>query len=195
MNKIFASKFIKGVVGEDEILEKKAVYIAFIGRSNVGKSSLINSLCERKELAKVGKKPGKTTEINIFSINEKDMFFVDLPGYGYAKGGKQAIENIRNLILFYFTQRNHKPNLTVLIIDSKVGVTPYDKEMIDILVTQKLPYVIVASKIDKINQSVLSKSMREIKIAAGTEDIIPYSAFTKKGKDALLDRIFSILIK
>src|SRR6185369_12085856 len=96
--------------------------IAFVGRSNVGKSSLINSLVNRKDLVKVGKKPGKTTEINFFSINHKKCYFVDLPGYGYAEASPKQKESIEKLILWYLMYSEASLQKVVLILDVKAGL-------------------------------------------------------------------------
>src|SRR6266516_2479045 len=98
--KITSARFIRGIIGTNDILFDGLPQIAFVRRSNVGKSSVINSLTNRKDLVKVGKKPGKTTEINFFLINER-FYFVDLPGYGYARLTPAEREKIRKRMLWY----------------------------------------------------------------------------------------------
>ena len=116
----------------DPILKDGLPQVAFIGRSNVGKSSVINSLVGSKTLVKIGKVPGKTTEINYFLINNK-FYFVDLPGYGYAQGGKVQIEKIRNMIVLYLRETGTKPTLVILIIDIKAGLMEFDKNSLAVL--------------------------------------------------------------
>lgn len=183
---ITSADFIKGVVGTDGILYDGVRQIAFIGRSNVGKSSVINSLVNRKSLVKVGKKPGKTTEINFFSINERDFYFVDLPGYGYARLGPSDRERIEKLISWYLLYSEVKPLRVVLILDIKAGLTDFDRLTIDMLKEQKHPFVIVANKIDKLNQKELSKQIGQIRTDVGAKEVIAYSAKEKIGVDELL---------
>ena len=185
---IKTSEFVKGVVGTNPILEDGKSQVAFIGRSNVGKSSVINSLVGKNTLVKVGKKPGKTTEINFFSINRK-FYFVDLPGYGYAAGGKEQIEKIRKMIIWYLTESGARPSTVVLIIDIKAGITDFDRDMLEILREQNLNYIIVANKADKLNQKETSGQIAKIKNDSNDDSVIAYSATAKKGSHAILDRL------
>ncbi|KND47270.1 MAG: ribosome biogenesis GTP-binding protein YsxC [Parcubacteria bacterium C7867-004] len=186
---ITSAEFVKGVVGSDGILFDGVPQVAFIGRSNVGKSSVINSLVNRNKLVKVGKKPGKTTELNFFSINERQVYFVDLPGYGYAKLGPSQRESIEKLISWYLLYSEVKPKMVVLILDIKAGVTDFDQQTIAMLKEQGHSFVIVANKIDKLNQKERSLRMSEIRKEAGTEEVIAYSAKDKKGVEELLAAI------
>lgn len=188
MNKITSANFVKGIKGTDSILYNGIPQIAFIGRSNVGKSSVINSLVSKKGLAKSSKTPGRTTEINFFSINNNKLYFVDLPGYGYAKLSDPMRDKIAKHIVWYLTSSEVKPVLVVLIIDSRVGLTDFDKETIELLEDNNQACVIVANKIDKLNQKELSKQLNMIREDAETNEIIPYSAKTKKGVKELLDK-------
>lgn len=186
------AEFKKGIVGTDIILTDGVPEIAFAGRSNVGKSSLINSLVNRKDLVKVGKKPGKTTEINLFAINNGKCYFVDLPGYGYAEASPRQKESIEKLILWYLMYSNAGIRKVVLILDVKAGLTPFDEEMIRVLREKGHPYLIVANKVDKLNQKELSAQTRAIKELAHEATVVPYSATTAtpKERDALLEKIF-----
>jgi GTP-binding protein len=189
---VTSAEFLKGIVGTDVILTDGVPEIAFVGRSNVGKSSLINSLVNRKDLVKVGKKPGKTTEINFFSINRKKCYFVDLPGYGYAEASPKQKESIEKLILWYLMYSNASLAKVVLILDVKAGLTAFDEEMIRVLREKGHPYVIVANKVDKLNQKELSAQTRGIMEAAHEATVVPYSAATAgvKEREALLKAIF-----
>lgn len=191
--KITSAEFVKGIRGTDDILADGVPQIAFVGRSNVGKSSVINSLTNKKDLVKVGKKPGKTTEINFFMIEQQGgaCYFVDLPGYGYAQASLREREKIQKLILWYLTYSQARPATIVLIIDSKVGFTDFDREMLGILREYNHHYLIVANKIDKLNQKETSRQLNLIKRESPEADVIPYSAKTKRGVDALLERLFS----
>ncbi|MEA2097837.1 MAG: ribosome biogenesis GTP-binding protein YihA/YsxC [Patescibacteria group bacterium] len=188
---IKTAKFIKGVViGNDRILEENKLQIAFVGRSNVGKSSVINSLVGRKNLVKSSSTPGKTREINFFLINEK-IYLVDLPGYGFAKASFSQREKIRQLILWYLTSVKIKNRKIVLIIDAKVGLTKLDLEMIDILNKHNHKFIIVANKADKFKKSERSKKMKEISMRSGSEEIIFYSAKSGEGKGELSNKLFA----
>lgn len=187
--KITNATFIKGIRGTDGIVYDSVPQIAFIGRSNVGKSSVINSLTNRKDLVKIGKKPGKTTEINFFAINDRQFYFVDLPGYGYAKVNPEEKEKIKNLIFWYLTDPGFKPSMIVLILDSVVGLTDFDRETLELLREKDHNYLIVANKIDKLDQKETITQLNKIKLDSLTADVIPYSAKVKKGVDVLLSKL------
>lgn len=191
--KITSAEFVKGLRGSDESLSDGVPQIAFIGRSNVGKSSILNALTGVKKLARVGDKPGKTTEINLFLIN-KTHYFVDLPGYGFAQAGVQEREKLRKLIIWYFTSDEAHPVQTVIILDSKAGLTRFDQEMIKMLQEKKRPYMIVLNKVDKLSQKDLAAQITKVKEIAGTKDILQTSTESGKGIDALRDRIFESAI-
>ncbi len=185
------AEFMRGIRGTDELLQDGTPQFAFIGRSNVGKSSLLNALSERKQLARVGKKPGKTTEINIYRINN-DRYFMDLPGYGYAEATPAEREKLRKLIIWYFTSDEARPVLTVLILEAKAGLTRFDEEMLRVLRERKLSYVIVLNKVDKLSQKELTEKVRDIKERSLEAEIIQTSTETGKGVSALRDRILSL---
>lgn len=189
---INSAEFKKGIIGTDEILTDGVPEIAFVGRSNVGKSSLINSLVNRKNLVKTSNRPGKTTEINFFALNGRKAYFVDLPGYGYAQRTPKEKESIEKLILWYLMYSDATVSKVVIILDVKAGLTDFDREMIRVLREQGHPYLIVANKIDKLNQKELSAQVRAIKAAAHEAAVFPYSTTeaTPKERDALLREIF-----
>lgn len=188
--KINSAEFLKGIIGTDVILTDGVPEIAFVGRSNVGKSSVINSLVNRKDLVKTSNRPGKTTEINFFGINNKKCYFVDLPGYGYAKRSPKEKESIEKLILWYLMYAEVALFKVVLILDSKAGLTAFDEEMIRVLREKGHPLIVVANKIDKLNQKETVAQLRAIKEAAHEAVVVPYSALTTKGSAALLEKIF-----
>ena len=186
--KIASAEFSRGIKGTDAILADGVPEVAFVGRSNVGKSSLINSLVNRKDLVKTSNLPGKTTEINFFSINNKKCYFVDLPGYGYAKRSPKEKESIEKLILWYLMYSEAPIAKAVLILDVKAGMTDFDREMVRVLREHDHPLVIVANKADKLNQKEMSAQLRAIKEAAHEAVVVQYSATTAapKERDALL---------
>jgi len=190
--KINSAEFLKGIIGTDVILTDGVPEYAFVGRSNVGKSSVINSLVNRKDLVKTSNRPGKTTEINLFGINNKKCYFVDLPGYGYAKRSPKEKESIEKLILWYLMYADATIAKVIIILDFKAGLTAFDEEMIRVLREKGYPYLIVANKADKLNQKETAAQTRAIKEAAHEATVSPYSATeaTPKERDALLRVIF-----
>lgn len=184
---ITSAEFVKGIIGSDPILTDGRRQVAFIGRSNVGKSSLINSLVQKKDLVKSGKTPGKTKEINFFLVNNK-FYFVDLPGYGYAKLSPEERERIRKMILWYLEYAEVQDRKVVLVIDANVGATDFDLQMIGFLEEHDIDFVIAANKIDKINKTALGKQVAAIEERVGRE-IVPYSTVGRIGRTELLSAI------
>lgn len=187
---IRSAKFIKGIRGTDPILEDEIPQIAFVGRSNTGKSSVINSLVRSRDLVKVGKKPGKTKEINFFYINNK-LYFVDLPGYGYARASQDEREQIRRMILWYLTDSGVKPVTVALIMDSNVGLTELDLQMLDVLKTNNIRCVVVANKIDKLKLVDRPSVLQQIGKQVGGVEVFSYSTRSTKGTDQLLETLLS----
>ncbi|MEA2113493.1 MAG: ribosome biogenesis GTP-binding protein YihA/YsxC [Patescibacteria group bacterium] len=185
---IKSAEFIKGITGTNEILRARHPQIVFIGRSNVGKSSVINSLVKRSRLVKSASRPGKTLQINFFLINRK-IYFVDLPGYGFMKISLKQKEKIRKMIIWYLFNSMVKFKKVVLIIDAKVGPSVFDIEMLDLLRKKGESVVIVANKTDKLKQGEIKKQFEVIKSKIGEENIILYSAKTNKGREELLEQL------
>lgn len=188
---ITSAEFVKGIIGSDPILGDARRQVAFVGRSNVGKSSVINSLVMRKDLVKSSSMPGKTREINFFLINKK-FYFVDLPGYGFARMGAKGAEKIRKLILWYLGSGEARVRLVVLIVDACVKPMEYDKEMADILRAENIPFVVIANKIDRLNQTERAHSMKAIESALGAQ-VLPYSARVHKGREELLSVVIDAI--
>ncbi|EKE15923.1 MAG: hypothetical protein ACD_11C00075G0004 [uncultured bacterium] len=186
---IKSARFIKGVVGTDPILQEKKTQLAFVGRSNVGKSSMINCLVNSRSLVKSSSKPGKTKELNFFLINEK-TYFVDLPGYGYAKISQKQGEKIRKLIMWYlqFSETNLKK--VVLVIDAKAGPKEFDLEMKALLEESGHSFLVVANKSDKLTQSEMFKMKNNIKDFFPNREVIFFSSKTKRGREELLSCLF-----
>jgi GTP-binding protein len=187
---IKSAKFIKGVVGSDPILSGKIPQVAFVGRSNVGKSSVINTLTGVKDLAISSSTPGRTLQLNFFLINE-DTFFVDLPGYGYSKVSLKHAEKMRRMIMWYLEKNEAKPKKIVLIIDANVGPTNFDLEMMELLQENQYDTIVVANKIDKVKASESVKKKRIIIERLNTENIVYFSTKTKLGRNELLKKILN----
>jgi GTP-binding protein len=179
---IKSSEFVTGAVDKKQFPQDNLPEIAFAGRSNVGKSSLINNLLNRKTLAKVGNTPGKTRQINFFLINEA-FRFVDLPGFGYAKVSKKEQEKWRNYIESYFlSERNIKA--VVHIVDARHPGLENDLLMADFLSHTGIPNCIVANKADKLKKNEIAKAVKKITDIFGKEPVL-YSTLKKRGKAEL----------
>ena len=184
--KITKTEFIKSATQVSQYPLPILPEIAFAGRSNVGKSSLINALLGRKNLAKTSNTPGRTQLINFFTINDK-ISFVDLPGYGFAKVARSVKENWGEMIEAYLRQRTNLA-LVVLILDIRRVPNEDDLSLRDWLDHYRIPYLYVLTKSDKLsnNQSVKQKRIIEkILNASKEEKLILFSAKTQKGKDDL----------
>ncbi len=190
--KISKAEFIKGVIGNDYSMKDDFSQIAFFGRSNSGKSSVINSLINQKHLVRVSKHPGKTREANFFRI-DNSFYFVDFPGYGYAKCSIKERNKMIKRIFWYIEHSNVRPKAVMLIIDAKVGLTDLDREMIKILQKNEHNIIIIANKIDKLEKIVREKNISAIKEELSQILIFPYSAKTKEGKDKLIEKIASFV--
>ena len=168
--------------------------IAFAGKSNVGKSSLINGLLNRKALARTSSQPGKTQTINFYKINDA-FYFVDLPGYGYAKVSATEREKWGKMIEKYLNTSD-KLVLVFLLIDIRHEPSANDKMMYDWIIQSGFTPVIIATKADKIKRSQLQKNLKIIrtKLEMGKGDLIfPFSALSKQGKDEIWDYIENML--
>lgn len=189
MIEIKSAKFIKGVIGSEGMPKDNFPQIAFVGRSNVGKSSVINTLVNKKDLAISSSTPGRTLQLNFFLINEK-IYFVDLPGYGYSKQSLKFAEKMRKMIMWYLEQNDKKPQKVILIIDGNVGPTKFDLEMAELLQENSYDTIVLANKMDKVKNSELHKKKKEIAEKLDTENIIYFSAKTKQGREEVLNRLF-----
>ena len=188
MLEIKSARFIRGVVGPDDFLEKDIPQIAFIGRSNVGKSSVINSLTHQKDLAITSSLPGRTQQVNLFLINES-VYLLDLPGYGFSQDSQEGRERLQKLIFWYLFESPYKQRKVVLIMDANVGLTASDLNTLKYLHEKGKDIVIVANKIDKMKKSQYQKTFQKIKDLAGDVKIIPYSAKKKIGVEELTREI------
>ena len=169
--------------------------VAFAGKSNVGKSSMINALLNRKSLARTSAQPGKTQTINFYNVNDA-MYLVDLPGYGYAKTSASEKEKWGNMIENYL-HTSKKLQAVFLLIDIRHDPSANDKMMYDWMVYQGFTPIIIATKLDKIKRSQIQKNVKAIreglKVKPGTV-IIPFSSETKQGRDELWEVIDSFVL-
>lgn len=163
------------------------VEIAFLGRSNVGKSSLINSLLMRKGLARTSNTPGRTQSINFFLINDS-FYFTDLPGYGYARVSKTMRADWGKMAEEYLSERKELA-LCVQLVDSRHTPTPLDIQLNDWLKHNDKPFIVVATKADKLSNNELSKSMKTAKATLMDSKILTYSATTGRGRDEVWSEI------
>ncbi len=179
---------------EDQYPEDNLQEIAFAGRSNVGKSSLLNLLTNRKKLAKVSSSPGKTRTINFYRIN--DAFrIVDLPGYGYAKVSKSISQTWGAMMEAYFEKRQGLIKV-IQLVDIRHAPSKQDVEMYDYLRHYGLDGIVVATKADKVSRNEMQKSIRQIRtsLRMGQDDkVIPVSALKKTGHDLLLEEMETLL--
>ena len=175
--------YVKSIDGTDDIIKDNKPKVAFLGRSNVGKSSLINAVVG-KTLARSSSRPGKTVKLDFFLVQNK-IFFVDLPGYGYAKRSKDSQEHYRRLIAWYLFRSGVNHKLVVLIIDANIGLTEYDRESVELLTQFHVPFIVIASKIDKVKQSQRHNIIETIKLDCADVQIIPFSSVTGEGVGVL----------
>ncbi len=172
------------------IPQNDKVEIAFTGKSNVGKSSLINALMNRKSYARTSSQPGKTQTINFYNIND-EIYFVDLPGYGYAKVSVSVKAKWGKMIENYL-QNSKTLKAVFLLIDIRHEPSANDKQMYDWILYQGFHPIIIATKADKINRSQLQKHVKMIKTKLEVEKdtvVIPFSATTKQGRDEIYELV------
>ena len=184
------AEFILSAASPEQFIRDGRKQLAFAGRSNVGKSSVINRLLNRKNLARVGALPGKTTQINYFLIDEK-FYLVDLPGYGYAKVSKSERDRWGRLMENYF-QSSGLIDLGVLIVDARHKPTRDDETMCDFFRAGDCPMIVVANKLDKLKKSEIEHNLALIRETLDLDDneiLVPFSAEKGDGKEQLLGQI------
>lgn len=203
---IIRAKYIASAVKKQQYPENELNLneVAFIGRSNVGKSSLINSLTRVHNLARVSSQPGKTQTINFFELTARiietgeDKLFrlVDLPGYGYAKTAQSNRKQWKKFIEEYFLGSKHL-QFVCQLIDIRHEPMKSDKEMFNWLIENNVPVLIIATKADKISRGAVGKQVAQIKKSLGVKqiDVLPYSSAKGEGRSELLDVIFNSLLQ
>ena len=184
------AKFLTTVAHSTKLIQNLNNEFAFVGRSNVGKSSLINALTRNSKLAKTSSTPGKTKLINYFEINKGDFHIVDLPGYGYHKASKEDEKKWVTLLENYFLKSQNLKCVFVLV-DIRHDVSPLDLMMIQFLVYNRLPFVVVLTKCDKLTRNEQRKQINAISSQIGIppSNLIMISAQYKLGLNAILDKI------
>ncbi len=190
--KISSVSFVKSAFKEEHWTTDGLPEIAFLGRSNVGKSSLINSLLQRKGLARTSNTPGRTQSINFFLINES-FHFADLPGYGYAKVSKMMRADWGKMAEEYLVNRRELA-LSIQLIDSRHNPTELDRQLNEWLHFYRKNHIIVATKSDKLSSNKLQKSLSEIKKILPESRILTYSSLTGSGRETIWTEINSSLL-
>jgi GTP-binding protein len=181
--KVTSAEFIKSAFSRDHWTNDNLPEIAFLGRSNVGKSSLINSLLGRRGLARTSNTPGRTQSINFFLINDS-FYFVDLPGYGYAKVSKEMRSDWGKMAEEYLSRRKQLA-LCIQLVDSRHKPTPLDEQLHEWLIFCNKPNIIAATKADKLSSNQLRKSLTSVESSLPESKVIAYSSETGKGRDSI----------
>lgn len=184
------AEFIKSAANPSGFLHTEEPCIIFAGKSNVGKSSVINRILNRKNFARVGAHPGKTIHVNYFHIDKK-VYFVDLPGYGYASVAKSERERWGKMMEAFFADPDHI-DLGVMIVDSRHKPTKDDVTMADWFHSTGCPLVVVANKVDKLKKSEIEPNLKIIAETLSLDDravLIPFSAEKGTGRDFLLSEL------
>lgn len=185
-------EFLISAASPKNFPERKYPEIAFAGKSNVGKSSVINRILQRKNFARVGEKPGKTIHVNYFVVDNK-CYFVDLPGYGYAKVSQAEKDRWGRLMEDYFASQ--RIDLGVFIVDARHAPTNNDITMAQWFIESGCPFVVVANKLDKLKKSQIESNLQTIREDLGLPEdclLIPFSAEKGTGREELLRQILAV---
>lgn len=164
--------------------------ICFVGKSNVGKSSLINALCKRKQLAYTSSKPGFTKLLNYYSIDET-FYLVDAPGYGYTISGSKHLDSFAKMMESYFD--NEKLKGVCLLLDSRHKMSEDDKSFYEFITSKNIPVIVIMTKVDKLNQSEKAKMAKNVKEAFGDIDFYPVSETNNKLVEAIRAKINNLV--
>lgn len=180
--RIVSAEFVKSALRPDQYPSDGRPEIAFVGRSNVGKSTLLNVLLNKKGLAKTSKTPGKTQTVNFFDVNRK-FYFVDLPGYGYAKVSKELRQQWARVLTEYLHSRRPL-RLVAVLLDCRHEPSEQDFDVLALLEEAEVPALVVATKADKLRSNELAESIRTMRSQLELDEeatIIPFSSYTKQG--------------
>lgn len=180
-------EFVRSALKSSDYPKDGRPEFAFVGRSNVGKSSLLNALTGRRGLAKVSGTPGKTRTINFFDVDRR-FYLVDLPGYGYAKVAK-ALKDEWNRVLRDYLREREPLRMAAVLLDARHAPSPYDVEMLALLEEAEVPTLLVATKFDKLRASERTRNLNTIRRTLHLEEdaeLIPFSAVTRQGVKDLL---------
>jgi GTP-binding protein len=188
------AEFIRSAASPGQFIRSSVPAVVFAGKSNVGKSSVINRLLNRKNLARVGAAPGKTVHVNYFIIDER-MYFIDLPGYGFAKVSQSERDRWARLMEDFFAEPGLF-RLGILIVDARHKPTADDVTMADWFIRSARPFAVVANKMDKLRKSEIEPNLRLIRDTLQLPEetkLLPFSAENGLGREALLGEITSVL--
>jgi GTP-binding protein len=188
--KISSARFVKSAKQPADFPRDQRPEIAFCGRSNIGKSSLLNVLTNSRGLARTSSTPGRTQTINFFLINDR-LYFADLPGYGFARVAKEVRSSWGPMIEGYLRNRPQL-KLTLMLVDSRMPPTESDVLMKNWLDHYRIPNAVVLTKIDKISRNQLQQALRTSVETLNTKEIIPFSAVTSLGKDLILSKVAAV---
>ena len=187
-------EFVRSAAGPEQFIRSSMPSVVFAGKSNVGKSSVINRILNRKNFARTGNTPGKTIHINYFLVDGK-LYFLDLPGYGYASVSRSEKERWSVLMEQFFSEKDLF-SLGVLIVDARHAPTKDDIGMAEWFRSSAVPYLVLANKIDKLKQSETAPNLERIRQSLSLEEtipLIPFSAQNGQGRDLLLASITKLL--
>ena len=185
------AEFVRSAANPGDFIRDGLPQIAFAGKSNVGKSSVINRLLQRKNFARVGEAPGKTIHVNYFLVDQQ-AYFVDLPGYGYAKVSQAEKERWGRLMEQYFAES--LMDLGILLVDARHNPTCNDCTMAQWFLASGKPFVVVANKLDKLKKSEISGNLEQIRLDLELPEdcpLIPFSAEKGTGREELLQYVFT----
>ena len=188
--KITSAKYITSAVTKEGLILDDVPEISFVGRSNVGKSSLINNLVGIKNLAKTSSTPGLTKMVNYFDVNNNKLRFVDLPGYGFAKVGRSQ-KDIWSSLMGEYLSLSHSLKLVFVLVDIRHDPTDLDQMMINYLMSYQIPFAVIATKADKLSKAQQKNSLYNIskKLNIRQEMMFVHSSESGQGKDMILDFI------
>lgn len=192
---IKSAKFETSVASSENILKNGRKEIAFVGRSNVGKSSLINMLVKNSKLCRTSSTPGRTRLINYFLIND-NFYFVDLPGYGYAKASKKEVDGWQSMIEPYLID-NPQLKCVCMLVDSRFEPTVQDKQMLKFLNYYQIPFIIIATKCDKFGKSQIKPQMLKIAnyLGVGKDNVFASSGEKMIGRFEILGKLEQFLVE
>lgn len=183
--KITSAEFIKSVsIHDSKVFFEQRNEVVFVGRSNVGKSSLMNALMHKKDLVKTSSKPGKTRNANIFLVNRK-YYFTDLPWYGFAKLGHELREDLDALISWYLEEKRHVIKQVILVCDAKIGPQQSDIDMYHYIWELELPVSVILSKIDRLGKNDVNKSKAHTEKTFFGARVMPVSVTKYQGIDEI----------
>ena len=189
--KIVSAEFVKSAFNKQQWVNDGRPEIAFLGRSNVGKSSLLNSLLGRKGLARTSNTPGRTQSINYFLINDS-FYFVDLPGYGFARVSKAKRADWGEMARDYL-EESRSLVLSIHLVDSRHEPTSLDIQLNEWLIQKGLSFIIVATKADKLSGNQLPRQLKVIRSTLSGPDVIVHSSISKKGRDDVWNEIAKVV--